>query len=119
MTGDFKYAARSLARSPMFAIGAVLTLALGIGVNTTMFTLTNNALFRSMPSIGSPSELVWMSGLSRSTGRSGGMSYPEYVDFRAHSTDAFSNLLAYAPASFSLASGGEPNRIRGHFVSGS
>ena len=119
MTQDFKFAVRSLLRTPLFAIGAITTLALGIGVNTTIFTLASNALFRPMPAIAQPSELMWLSGLSRTTGRTGGMSYPEYVDFQTHSTAIFSSLLAFAPSSFSLGSGGEPARIRGHLVSGS
>lgn len=119
MTQDFKYAIRSLSRSPIFALGAIATLALGIGVNSTIFTLANNALFRSMPAIGAPSELVWVSGLSRTTGRTGGMSYLEYLDYQNRTTDVFSGLLAFAPASFSVGSGGEPQRIRGHLVSAS
>ncbi len=119
MTQDLKYAIRSLSRSPIFAIGAIATLALGIGVNSTIFTLADNALFRPMPAIAAPSELVWVSGLWRTTGRTGGMSYLEYVDFHNHTTDVFSGLLAFAPASFSLGSGGEPLRIRGHLVSAS
>src|SRR5689334_14773840 len=111
MLQDFRYALRSLSRSPGFALGAIATLALGIGVNSTIFTLANGALFRSMPGIAAPSELVWVSGLWRSTGRAGGLSYLEYVDYRTHTTDAFSNLLAFAPSSFSLGSGGEPQRI--------
>ena len=47
------------------------------------------------------------------------MSYLEYADYRNRSTELFSNLLAFGPASFSLGSGGEPQRIRGHLVSGS
>jgi len=119
MTQDLKYALRSLSRSPIFALGAIATLALGIGVNSTIFTLANNALFRSMPAIGAASELVWVSGLSRTTGRTGGMSYPEYLDYQDRATDVFSGLLAFAPASFSLGSGGQPQRIRGHLVSAS
>jgi predicted permease len=119
MTQDFKYAIRSLSRSPVFALGAIATLALGIGVNSTIFTLANNVLFRPMPAIAAPSELLWVSALSRTTGRTGGMSYPEYLDFQAHTTDIFSGLLAFAPSSFSLASGGEPQRIRGHLVTAS
>ena len=119
MTQDLKYAIRSLSRSPIFALGAIATLALGIGVNSTIFTLANNALFRPMPAVGAPSELVWVSGLSRTTGRTGGMSYPEYLDFQSRTNDVFSGLLAFAPASFSLGSGGEPQRIRGHLVSAS
>jgi predicted permease len=118
MTQDLKYAIRSLSRSPIFALGAIATLALGIGVNSTIFTLANNALFRPMPAVGAPSGLVWVSGLSRTTGRTGGMSYPEYLDFQSRTTDVFSGLLAFAPASFSLGSGGDPQRIRGHHVSG-
>ena len=119
MTQDFKYAWRSLWRSPVFALGAIGTLALGIGVNSTIFTLANAALFKPMPSVGSPSELVWVSGVWRETGRSGGVSYPEFVDYRDRCGDIFSKVLAYAPASFSLASAGDPQRVRGHLVSGS
>ena len=119
MIQDLKYAIRSLSRSPVFALGAIATLALGIGVNSTIFTLANNALFTPMPAVGAPSELVWVSGLSQTTGRTGGMSYPEYLDFQSRTTDVFSGLLAFAPASFSLGSGGDPQRIRGHLVSAS
>jgi predicted permease len=119
MINDFTYALRSLSRNPLFALGAIATLALGIGVNSTIFTLANGALFRSMPGIAAPSELAWVSGLWRDRGRPGGMSYLEYIDYRDRSTELFSNLLAFGPASFSLGSGGEPQRIRGHLVSGS
>ena len=54
ITQDCKYAVRSLSRSPIFAFGAIATLALGIGVNSTIFTLANNALFRPMPAIARP-----------------------------------------------------------------
>src|SRR4051812_9909027 len=119
MTQDLKYAIRSLGRTPIFAVAAIATLALGIGVNTTIFTLASNALFRPMPAIDSSRELMWVSGLWRTTGRTGGMSYLEYLDFRTHSTEVFSDLLAFAPTSFSIGSGGDPQRIRGRLVSGS
>jgi len=119
MLQDFKYALRSLTRSPVFAASAIATLALGIGVNSTIFTLANGALFRSMPGVSAPSELMWLSGVWRDTGRTGGLSYLEYLDYRAQTTDVFSSVLAFAPSSFSVASGGEPQRIRGHVVSGS
>jgi len=117
MRQDVKYAIRSLLRSPAFAVGAIATLALGIGVNSTIFSLTDSALFRSMPGIGASNELVWLSGVPRSSGRPGGMAYPEYQDFESRSREVFSTVLAFAPASFSLGSGGDPERIRGHFVS--
>ena len=61
MLQDFKFAVRSLGRNPMFGLGAIATLALGIGVNSTIFTLADAALFRAMPGVASPSELVWIS----------------------------------------------------------
>jgi len=94
MKQDFVYAWRSLWRSKVFALGAIGTLALGIGVNSTIFTLANAALFKSMPGVESPSDLVWVSGVWRESGRSGGMSYPEFVDYRERSRDIFSNELA-------------------------
>ena len=120
MLQDFKFAVRSLARNPMFSLGAIATLALGIGVNSTIFTLANAALFKAMPGVSSSSELVWISGISRERPRPGGMSYLEYLDYsREGSRGTFSSLLAFGPTSFSLGSGGEPERIRGHLVTGS
>ena len=119
MFQDFKLAIRSLSHNPMFSLGAIATLALGIGVNSTIFTLANAALFKAMPGVASPDELVWISGVSRERPRPGGMSYPEYLDYREASRESFSNLLAFGPTSFSLGSGGEPERIRGHLVTGS
>ena len=81
MIQDFKYALRSLSRNPIFALGAIATLSLGIGVNSSIFSLANAALFRPMPGIAAPSELVWVSGLWRDRGRSTGMSYLEFLDY--------------------------------------
>jgi hypothetical protein len=92
---DFKYALRSLSRNPIFAIGAIATLALGIGVNSTIFSLANAALFKPMPGVVSPSELVWISGLWRDSGRSGGMSYLEFLDYRNQSGDLFAHTFAF------------------------
>jgi putative ABC transport system permease protein len=54
MFQDLKFSLRSLKRNPAFTIGAILTLALGIGVNSTIFTLANGALFRGMPGLSEP-----------------------------------------------------------------
>ena len=55
MLQDFRLAVRSLSHNPVFSFGAVATLALGIGVNSTIFTLANAALFKAMPGVASPS----------------------------------------------------------------
>ena len=65
MLQDLRYSVRSLSRNRLFAVGAVTTLALGIGVNSTIFTLANAALFRPMPGVASPSNLAWVSGVWR------------------------------------------------------
>ena len=119
MLHDIRFAVRSLLLNPTFSLGAIATLALGIGANSTIFTLANAALFKPMPGVASPSELVWISGVSHERPRPGGMSYLEYLDYQEGSHGTFSSVLAFGPTSFSLGSGGEPERLRGHLVTGS
>jgi predicted permease len=118
LLNDLRFAVRTLTRNPLFTAGALATLALGIGVNSTIFTIANAMLFRPMAGIHSPSELVWISGLWRETNRTTGMSYPEFLEYSARSGNAFSNVMAFAPTSFSIVGKAEPRRVRGHLVSG-
>jgi len=120
---DLRYAARALIKSPGFTTVAVLTLGLGIGANTAVFTLVNAALFRTPPGA-SPHELMWLAatrdfpeqpGRPRSYQRR--FSLPEYRDYAAGSS-AFTGLSAYQDAALALGSGGEPERINGMLVSG-
>jgi predicted permease len=119
MFSDLRYGARSLARNPLFTAGAIITLALGIGVNSTIFTLVNSTLFRPLPGIRDPGRLVWLSTTWRDAARQSGLSYPDYTDFRDASTDVFAGTLAFGTTPLSIASGAAPERIRGHFVTGS
>ena len=114
-----RYAIRSLLREPLFVLSAVATLALGIGVNSTIFTFANAAFFKGMPGITSPERLVWISSVWRDRGREVGMSYPDYADYREATRDVFADIFALRPMPLSLGSGGEPRRIRGHLVTGS
>jgi predicted permease len=116
---DLKFAVRSLMRQPVFAVGAIATLALGIGVNSTIFTFANAALFRAMPGIADPGQLVWISAVWRDRGRPVGMSFPEYSDYRSAADSPFSDMLAFRTTPLSLGSGGEPLRVAGQLVSGS
>jgi len=120
---DLRYAARALLKSPGFTVVAVLTLGLGIGANTAVFTLVNAALFRAPPG-DRPHELVWLAatrdfpeqpGRPRSYQRR--FSLPEYRDYAAGAT-AFTGLSAYQDVALALGSGGEPERINGMLVSG-
>lgn len=94
---DLRYAIRTLRHTPLFTGVAIVTLALGIGANTTIFTFIENILLRSLP-VHDPQTLValnWGDTIS--------MSYPNYVDLRDGNT-AFSNLAAYrfVPLSISI-----------------
>jgi hypothetical protein len=85
---DLNYAFRMLCHTPLFTAVAMLTLAIGIGANTTVFTFVENILLRSLP-IHDPQQvdaLNW-GGIS-------GISYPNYLDLRDRST-VFSSLVAY------------------------
>ena len=119
MITDIRYALRALARDRLFTLGAVATLALGIGVNSTIFTLANGALFRGMPGLSEPERLAWVSAVMRTNGRAAGLSYPDYADTRDATGDVFGGLAAFRPTPISLASGGDPQRVRGHLITGS
>ena len=119
MLHDLRFGLRSLARSPLFAGGAIATLALGIGVNATMFSLTSSALLRPLAGIARADQMVWVSSVWREQGRLIGLSYPDYLDYREASPDVFTDMLAFRSSPLSLGSGGAPERIRGQAVSGS
>jgi putative ABC transport system permease protein len=113
---DIRFALRQLRRSPGFAITVVLTLALGIGANTTIFSLLDQALLRALP-VHDPNQLVvlkgtgdaWQGGTSNNGGDdSDYFSYPMYKDLRDHN-QVFDGLIGTAPAQagFSRGSGSQ------------
>jgi predicted permease len=94
---DLRYAVRTLRRTPLFTAVAIITLALGIGANTTVFTFIENIVLRSLP-VHNPEELTelnWGGGVN--------FSYPNYLDLRDRNT-VFSSLAAYRfyPASIGV-----------------
>jgi len=114
---DLKYATRQLLRSPAFAIVATLTLAVGIGANTALFSLANAILARPLPEIAAPHGLVWITPVDSRGGHPLMLSYPDFLDYR-DSTQAFAQASVIAHVEFAIASGGDPARVRGALVSG-
>lgn len=120
MLADILYALRSLRKSPGFTLAAVATLALGIGANTTVFSLINAVQF-GIPRFRDPETLVDVheTSLTRLCAGCGvGTSDPGYRDWqtRAHS---FAAMAAYGEEGFVLSGRGDPERVSGAFVGAS
>ena len=113
---DLRYAVRGFITHPGLTATALLTLALGIGANTTMFSAVNAILIRQMP-VERPQELVDVQRANLGPGADS-WSYPDFVAMRDAST-SFSGIYAYAPISVRAAFDGEPTQIGGEIVSGS
>jgi hypothetical protein len=117
---DVRYSIRTLRKSPSFAIVAILALALGIGVNTGIFTILNAVALRPLP-VANATKVVaiyqsFRGQTSRNvTGSPSFFSYPEYLNYRDNN-HVFEGLAAsaYAPASVG---GADPRRIEGQIVS--
>src|SRR5215475_4102158 len=109
---DLRYGARMLGKNPGFTVVAALTLALGIGANTAIFSVVNAVLLRPLPypearQLALISENFSQSGLNRIL-----VSPPEYLDYRDRSR-SFSQVAAYRRQSFTLTGAGEAEMLRG------
>ncbi len=108
---DMRYAARALSRSPGFALVAVLTLALGIGANTAIFSVVKALILRDMPGVEQPEELVAVYTSDFSSGLYGSSSFPDYSNYH-NQASRFSGLAAYSfPMDATLRASGEPERV--------
>src|SRR5215216_2376778 len=112
---DLRYALRQLSRAPAFTVIAALTLAIGIGANTALFSLANGVLARPLPEVGRPDGLVWLTPIDVHSGRPRVMSYLDFRDYR-DSSNVFATVTAMGNADFSISSNGEPIRVRGTLV---
>jgi predicted permease len=92
---DLRFGVRMLAKDPGFTAVVVLTLALGIGANTTVFTLANAVLFKGLP-FEQPQRIIYLTSNNLSKGRDRtAVSYPDFADLRAR-TKKFQGLAAFA-----------------------
>jgi predicted permease len=116
---DVRYGARQLRRNPGFTIVAALSLALGIGANTAIFTLFDQVLLRYLP-LKNPQELVqmqWRGERNAASIGSGTVSYPFYRDIRDRN-QVFSGVICRFPLDLSVARRGQTERVKGELVSG-
>lgn len=116
---ELRYSFRSLRKSPVFTAVAVLSLALGIGANTAIFTLLDQILLRVLP-VKDAQQLVLLRMRGRHYGNNTGdssISYPMYRDFADHN-EVFSGMFARHDISATLGYGGTTERVTGDIVSG-
>ncbi len=115
---DLRFAARTLVKSPGFAIVAVLCIAIGIGANTTIFSVVNAMLLRPFP-YADPDRIVSVRETQvKNDIDQAGFSYPDYQDLREQST-AFSQIAAQTGRSLTFSGAEEPERVQGAAVSAS
>jgi predicted permease len=142
LTRDLRYAWRGLVRSPLFTLVALVSIALGIGANTAIFTLVDEVLLRMLP-VKDPEQLVLFNGARNHYGSNSGgnmLSFPMYEDFRDNFVDRagapalprvsqpvpnpapaapiFSGMFARRPVAMNVGVNGQTERVPGELVSG-
>jgi len=117
LSQDFRFAFRTFKKSPVFVVVAVLSLALGIGANTAIFTLVDQVLLRLLP-VKNPEQLVLLRSRGNHYGSNNGrykLSYPMYEDFRDHN-EVFSGMFCRWDTAFSVSADGKTERVYGEAV---
>jgi predicted permease len=114
VTQDVGYALRSLRRTPGFTAAAVLTLALGIGANTAIFSIVNGVLLSPLP-YPEPDRLVVVYSRAPDEPR-GSSSYPNFLDW-TRDNRSFSDLAAFRADDLNLIGRGQPKRVTAEMIS--
>ncbi len=111
---DVRYALRVLLKNPGFAAVAILTLALGIGVNSALFSVVNGVLLAPLP-FPNPDQLCIVYSTSASF-EHGSSSYPNFLDWQEQNR-SFAALGAFRNANYNLTGSGDPERLHAHMIS--
>ena len=114
--GDFRFGLRMLRKNIGFTAAAVLTLALGIGVNAAIFSMVDGLFLRPFP-MKNPQQMVYFAS-QKHKGWSNGYSYPEFEDIRDQTTDIFSTVAAYQIGQDGLTTNGKTEPIQSAYVPG-
>jgi len=112
---DLRYGLRGLGKNPGFTAVCIVSLALGIGANTTIFSLANAVLLRPLP-VRDPGSLAAIYTVDSSNPGFWGCSYPNYIDYRDRN-QVFSSLLLYTGVGLNLSGGSEPRLVMAQLVS--
>ncbi|HKC89309.1 MAG TPA: ABC transporter permease, partial [Blastocatellia bacterium] len=113
---DLRYGARMLMKRPGFTLVIVLMLALGIGANTTMFSLLDGMLLRPLPGVAEPERIARI-GRANDGGGFGAISYPNYRDYRDQNS-TFTGIAVESAEQFHLGADKLAIRVKGALVSG-
>jgi putative ABC transport system permease protein len=114
---DLRYGARALFKHPGYALLAVLTLGLGIGANTAIFSVINGVLLKPLPYEHGDRLVVIQQSAPLSGRANAGVAIAEYFDYRERSKDIFDGLVEYHQMSFDLINRGDPDRVNTGVVS--
>jgi putative ABC transport system permease protein len=117
LRGDIGYAVRLLRRSPAFTVVALLSLGLGIGANTAIFSLIDTVLIKTLP-VEDPQRLFFVDNSGGKSGGSSGPPYPCFERLRDHNR-FLSGIAAFSERRFKVSIDGVPERVRGQYASGS
>jgi predicted permease len=109
LTEDLRNGVRQIAWNPGFTAIAVLTLALGIGANTALFSIFNSLILRPLP-VRDPASLALLTD--------GSWSYPIWNEIKMRETELFNGAFAWSPQRFDLSAGGQTEPVDGAYVSG-
>jgi predicted permease len=114
---DIRYGVRTLSKSPGFAAVAVLTLALGIGATTAIFSVVNAVLLKPLP-FKDPERvvLVWLKGAEAAGGDRVPLSLSDFLDWRAQ-THSFEHVAFFSPGDFNYSGSDTPEQVRGAVAS--
>ena len=113
---DLRFGARMLMKQPGFTLIAVLTLALGIGANTAIFSLIDAVLLKQLP-VKDPGQLVALANTTSAGETRANFSYPLFQDLRERN-QVLSGILAYSGVALNLSGNGQTERVAGQLVSG-
>src|SRR6266851_8181146 len=116
MLQDVRYAARALRRNPGFTVVVVATFALGIGMNTAVFSVANAVLFRALP-YPDADRLAWLTNFSLRENRDIFTANAEYLSWKAQA-QSFERMAAYGDDDVAMVSGGVASQERIGFVAG-